>query len=243
MADHDTPNLNKFRHPLNKNDPDSVNPLNAGGKSLSLPEVKESLAGKRREPASSELELPLSQWLIRYQAFLSLLIQIIEQKVEQLPEPSDELQSEARKLRTNQRASASTVLNWLLHELTMRNEKDEEIIRSELLHGLLMALKVRLDDKPIRPEEEARADYDQFNITMFSGEVSLEDSSIPPEIECMLRSQQNSTDISNVPPHKPIGLVLSLNPNPQAPISTEEESTPQYICSETKPFVISLTTD
>ncbi len=242
MADHDTPNLNKLRHPLDKNDPDSVNPLNAGGKSLSLPEVKESLAGKMCESdASSTSESPLSRWIIRYQAFLPLLIQMIEQKVEKLPEPSEELQSEARKLRTDQRASASAVLNWLLYKLAVRNEKDEEIIQSELLHGLLIALEVRLDDKPIHSEEEARVDYDQFTITMVSGEVSLEDSSIPPEIEHMLRSQQNSTDISSVPPHKPIGLFVCLNPDPQAPISTEEESTLQYMCSGTKPLVIALT--
>ena len=83
MADHDTPNLdkldklrhrldadnpdsvdpplNRFQRTLSTDDPDSVNPLNAGGENLSLQEVQESLAGKVREPnASSKSELPLS---------------------------------------------------------------------------------------------------------------------------------------------------------------------------------------
>ena len=253
MADHDTPKidkLDKLRHPLDADNPDSVNsplnrfqhplstdgsnsvnPLNAGGESLSLPEVKESLAGKMCEPASSESELPLGKWIILHQASLSLFIQMIEQKVEQLPDPNEELQSEARKLRTNQRASASTVLNWLLHELTVCNEEeDEEIIQSELLHGLLMALKVRLDDKPIRSKEKARVDYNYVTILVASREAS-------PPSSSKGQQSQNSTSMSSSVLHEPIGLFVYLNPYPQNPMST----TPQYICSETKPFVIALT--
>lgn len=252
MADHDTPNidkldklrhrldadnpdsvdppLNRFQRTLSTDDPDSVNPLNAGGESLSLQEVQESLAGKVREPnASSKSELPLSQWIIRHQASLPLLTQMIEQKVEQLPKPSETLQSEAMELRTNQRASASTVLNELLDKLMERNEKDKEIIQSELLHGLLMALGVRLDDKTIRSKEKARVDYNYVTILVASREVSPPSS---PEGQ----QSQNSTSMSSSVLHEPIGLFVYLNPDSQSPTSTAL----QYICSETEPFVIPL---
>jgi len=252
MADHDTPNidkldklqhrldadnpdsvdspLNRFQHRLDADNPDSVNPLNAGGENLSLQEVQESLKGKVREPnASSKSELPLSRWIILYQASLSLFIQMIEQKVDQLPEPSEELQSEARKLRTDRRASASAVLNWLLYKLAVRNEKDKEIIQSELLHGLLMALGVRLDDKTIRSKEKARVDYNYVTILVASREVSPPSS---PEGQ----QSQNSTSMSSSVLHEPIGLFVYLNPDSQSPTSTAL----QYICSETEPFVIPL---
>lgn len=267
MATNETPDLESIQQALNKSDPQAVNPSNAGGgdptldemqeklsaitdsvdqfsgpdNELSLSEVQEKLAGTLAlDPADTLTESPLNQWLMRYQSSLPLLKQAIEQKIAKLPEPNEGLQAVVSDLRTDQRASASAVLNLLFYVLTVYNPGEDKV-RSELLHGLLMALSSRLDDKTIHSEEEARADYDQFDIIMVSREVSLEDSSTFPEAERILRSQQNSTDIGNVPLHKPIGILLYLNPDPQAPISTKEESTLQYMCSETKPFVIALT--
>lgn len=266
MATNETPDLESIQQALNKSDPQAVNPSNAGGSDptlgevqekfsaitdsidqfsgpdneLSLPEVQEKLAGAL-DPADTLVELPLNQWLMRYQSSLPLLKQVIEQKIAKLPKPNEGLQAVVSDLRADRRASASAVLNLLFYVLTVYNPGEDKV-RSELLHGLLMALSTRLDDKTIHSGEEARADYDQFNITIISREVDLEDSSIFPEIEQqILRSQQNSTDISSAPLHKPTGLLLYLNPDPQAPISTKEESTLQYMCSETKPFVIALT--
>ena len=263
MADHDTPNidkldklrhrldadnpdsvdppLNRFQHPLSTDDSSSVNPLNAGGENLTSDKAKKKLKGiLASDPENTGTELSLNQWLILYQSSLPLLKQAIKQKIAELPEPNEGLQTVVSDLRADRRASASAVLNLLFYVLTVYNPGEDKV-RSELLHGLLMALSTRLDDKTIHSGEEARADYDQFDIIMVSREVSLEDSSTFPEAERILRSQQNSTDISSAPLHKPIGILLYLNPDPQAPISTKEGSTLQYMCSETKPFVIALT--
>ena len=241
MADRDTPNLDKLRHPLNTDDPNSVNPPNAGGKNLTPDEAKKKLKGiLASDPENTGTELSLDQWLIRYQSSLPLLKQAIKQKIAKLPEPNEGLQTIVSDLQPDRRASASAVLNLLFYVLTAYNPGEDKV-RSELLHGLLMALSTRLDDKTVHPEEEARTDYDQFNITMISREVDLEDSSVFPEIgQQVLRSQQNPTDVSSVPLHKPTGLLLYPNSDPQAPISTKGEPTLQYMCSETKPFVIPL---
>lgn len=268
MATNEISNLESAQQVLDEKDPQGVNPSNAGGvnptlsevqgklsaitdsvdefsgpdNELSLPEVQEKLAGALApDPADTLTELPLNQWLMRYQYSLPLLKQVIKQKIAKLPESNEKLQTTASDLRADQRANASTVLNKLFHKLARRGVTNEAVIQSALLRGLLMALEVRLDDKTIHSEEEARIDYDQFNITMVSRKMSLKDSSTFPEAEHVLRSQQNSTDIGSVPLRKPIGLLLYLNPDPQAPISTKEESTLQYMCSETKPFVIALT--
>lgn len=263
MADHDTPNidkldklrhrldadnpdsvdppLNRFQHPLSTDGSNSVNPLNAGGENLTSDKAKKKLKGiLASDPENTGTELSLDQWLILYQSSSPLLKQAIEQKIAKLPKPNEGLQAIASNLRANQRASASAVLNLLFYILTVYSPEEDKV-QSELLHGLLMALSTRLDDKIIHPGEEARTDYDQFNITMISREVDLEDSSVFPEIEQqILRSQQNPTDVSSVPLHKPIGLLLYLNPDPQARISTKKGPTLQYMCSETKPFVIPL---